>query len=276
MDQQDLLLIRTVRPCKGVFEFADFLRRVSHGRVLLLVDNRRGNPLPVRDDLLILDDASYRSLNLHCPADVAWRCGDYGLYLARKTYPDFRYYWMLEDDLRIDGDAAEFFRFFSSLHHIDLLAARLAPAKLDWHWYPHSMARDVTTYSCFFPITRSSGRALDLMYETRRKHSRQLNRLLLWPNDESFCATSVISSGLVAEDINGLGRTFYDDEGYSLMGDSKQLSNPCIPPRLLHPVYIERDADRSSRSTQRYSGVLSRGFRVRRALAKRLNAVSKW
>ena len=57
-----------------------------------------------------------------------------------------------------------------------------------------------------------------------------------------------MNSGLVAEDINGLGRTFYDDEGYSLTGDSKQLTSPCAPPRLLHPVYNEDDLDRGSKS----------------------------
>ena len=32
--------------------------------------------------------------------------------LPGKHIPDFRYYWMLEDDLRIDGDAAEFLSVF--------------------------------------------------------------------------------------------------------------------------------------------------------------------
>jgi hypothetical protein len=276
MGTKTLLLIRTTRPDQSVCAFANHLRDASRARVLLLIDNRRGAPIEAQEDWLVLDKASYRSLDLYCPADVGWRCGDYGLYIAKRKFPDAHYFWMMEDDLRIDGVMSSFFDHFASRPEIDFLTTRLRRASHEWHWSSHSLARDVANYACLFGITRSSARAIETFYRKRRRHSRQINRMLLWPNDESFCATTATANGLAVKDLNDCGQTFYDDEGYSLTGASKRLGSPNAPPRLLHPVYDEVVAARRMLSTQRYSEGNSRAFRIRRALARRLNAVSSW
>ena len=74
------------------------------------------------------------------------------------------------------------------------------------------------------------------------EHGKKLNRLALWPNDESLVATTVINSGLLAADFNALGAELYDLETFSIFGDPVAFVSGSGTPRLIHPVRFEGQA----------------------------------
>jgi hypothetical protein len=244
-----MILVRATRLTPHALELADALASASQEAVAFVLDGR--HPLTVRTarPKVLVTEASCRALGLFCPHNFPWRCGDYGLYLARARFPGERHFWLLEDDMRLaGGPAADFFRFFEPHAGVDLLACRYARATADWGWYPYARARDVTPHRCLFGIVRLSARALDVLLEIRRSHSRRWARRKRWPNDEGFVATSLSQGGFCCRDINDFGRVFYDDESLSL---TAPIRGESFSPRrggvkIYHPVLFGEDFERGN------------------------------
>jgi hypothetical protein len=63
-----------------------------------------------------------------------WRCGDYGLYAARRALPDKARFWLIEPDVRIRMERpGEFFERFNA-DPSDLLVSWFRPAEPNWDW----------------------------------------------------------------------------------------------------------------------------------------------
>lgn len=213
------------------------LREASGCEVRFLLDERTGS----RDggaDVLSLNPQSYSSLDLYTAPDAAWRCGDYGLYLAWLNEPDRPHYWLIEDDVRIAGEAKEFFRLCAG-SSADLLCANLHRSRRGQFWWPHTQSRDAEAMGCLFCAIRMSPRALEACYAKRQKHSGQWFRRALWPNDEALVATTVVNSGLSAKDFNDLAPGLWDSETYSVTGGPHADYPRSGPPHLYHPVRFE-------------------------------------
>src|SRR3954464_13694305 len=132
-----LILIRTRAIDEYNSEFAEELRQASGFEVRLVVDERKQRNPSSSSNRISLHAKSYRDLGLYTPDDAAWRCGDYGIYMAWRSAPGHDHYWLLDDDVRISGDIAAFFRFCSN-SPADFLAVDLRPAGRDWFWLPHA------------------------------------------------------------------------------------------------------------------------------------------
>ncbi len=237
-----VILIRTTSLDAETVAFGQALGHASGRPTAFLVDERKG-PVSVADSFgpvgkVSLTIGACRGLGLYCPPDFAWRCGDYGLYVARHQHPDVEHFWMIESDVRfLGGDIAGFFDFFARIE-ADLLAGQIQAATPDWYWSHHASARDCAPFRCFFPVTRFSARALDVLLAKRVEHSRRLTRRLLWPNDEAFVATTLHAAGLICRDFNDFGRSFYDLKSFSFENviDGHAFTAEAPELRMYHPV----------------------------------------
>ena len=120
--------------------FADQLRTASGLDVRFLVDERRERRASNDPQIISLNPSNYRALGLFTPQDAAWRCGDYGIYMAWQAHPDREFFWLIEDDVRISGNVEEFFAR-CSLSAADLLAVNLIEAERDHFWWPHPLPK---------------------------------------------------------------------------------------------------------------------------------------
>ena len=273
-----MILVRTTRIDDQVRTLADRLNIASGQIVAMLVDERQA-PVPTELPKVSLTDAACAKLGLHTPNDFAWRCGDYGFYLARQQFPDEVHYWMIEYDVAISGDAAQFFATCDAHPHVDMLAADVRPATRDWWWRASVAASDARPYRCFFPVVRLSARAVDTLAAKRRDHSRRLLRRLLWPNDESFAATAAMAAGLSIADVNDLGERFYEGDTYSYTNviDGSRFMPEGAAPRLHHPVLFGDDLARKLRRLKDdHSAPTPLPERVYRKIIATANGAMRW
>src|ERR1700761_6427725 len=128
---------------------ADELAVASGQEVAFVLDGR--NPVKICSSwpIIMLTRDACSNLGLCCPSDFAWRCGDYGIYLARQEIPEVEHFWLMEHDIRIAGGRpSTFFAPFENSPQIDLLACNSRRASLDWDWYFNASGRDVLTFRC--------------------------------------------------------------------------------------------------------------------------------
>jgi hypothetical protein len=88
-----------------------------------------------------------------------------------REFPKFRYYWVIEDDVRYTGDWRHFFSFFNAYDH-DLITSHIRrfEDEPDWPWW-NSLSHNGEKVSrpdrlrSFNPIYRISGRALSFIHD---------------------------------------------------------------------------------------------------------------
>src|SRR6185312_6177011 len=99
------LLIRTHFADEHLRAYAERLRAEGVFDVFILADETKAvldfGDLPKVS--LTTDTASELAL-YDAPPNLFWRCGDYGLYAARRALPDYDGFWMLEPDARIKSE----------------------------------------------------------------------------------------------------------------------------------------------------------------------------
>lgn len=233
------ILFRTETVDAALAEFAAQVGEWSGAPISFIVDERRGAAsIPPWADKVALTQAACEGLGLYCPADFGWRCGDYGLYLARRAYPATRRFWLVENDVRILGRSPrDFFDFFANQNE-DFLASYIEPAGVDWYWHGSLINRDQAPFKCFFPLCRVAATVLDRLEAVRRWQATQWERRRFWPNDEGFVATAILEGGFSWADFNDFGRQFYtaDQFHFESVLDGDSLPNPTEDARLFHPV----------------------------------------
>lgn len=271
-----MILLRTTRVTPEAERLAVRLGAASGRRVAMLVDERNG-PVDAGPHLKVgITAAAVRAVGLHAPPDFAWRCGDYGFYLAAARFPEPRDFWMVEHDVRIAGDATGFFAVTDARPELDMLSAHFRPAGRDWWWWPTIRSRNAEPHRCLFPVVRLSRPAIAALLAKRRRHARGLRRLL-WPNDEGFVATTIAAGGFAAADLNALGQPFYDDAGFTFESviDARAVAAAGPAPRLFHPV-LEGEDRRRKLAALRDPPRHSRRDRLLRKAVPRLTRWTRW
>jgi hypothetical protein len=140
-----------------------------------------------------------------------WRCGDYGLYAARRALPQVERFWMIEPDVRLRLDRpGGFFDRFAEIP-ADLIVSNLRPAEPSWDW-GRTMDDGGPVWRCLFPLARVTARALDALLEARRAFAARFVAAganpAFWPNDEVFAATTLIRAGFDCRDLNSDGQVY--------------------------------------------------------------------
>jgi hypothetical protein len=151
--------------------------------------------------------------------NLFWRCGDYGLYAARRELPDYDGFWMIEPDARIRSEQpSELLARYPSCSEVDFLAGRLKPADGDWDWAKTMDPSEGPIWRCLFSLVRLSAPAIDALMAARRRasllHWARARSPEAWPNDEAFVATTLARQGYACRDLNDFGQV-YDEAGYS-------------------------------------------------------------
>lgn len=274
------LLIRTKQISRTVVKLAKELEALSCHPTTLIVDATKSNVKSGSRTVIGLSEATCSELGLHCPSDFAWRCGDYGYYLARRQFPDAELFWMIEADVRFYGrDPAYFFRFFAGKPEVDFLAGKLVPADPSWYWRNTARARDVSPYRCLFPVTRLSKRAIDAAFARRIEHGRRVSRRILWPNDEALVATTLMNGSFLSRDFNDFGSEFYSEEtfyyGMPLNGDCLDLAPPTV--QMAHPVLFGKEYRAKLQALRQRSSPPAAWTKPKLSwAANKLNRLSRW
>lgn len=131
------------------------------------------------------------ALGISVENDWGWRCGDMCYYaFAERVGSDF--YILIESDVWMTHNTA--LTLFDALagSTADFIAHNIQAAPPDWLWHATIKPFVPTVYSCAFPLTRLSRRALDFLRPQRAvlNHICKANDAAV-PNDESFVASAI-------------------------------------------------------------------------------------
>lgn len=168
---------------------------------------------------------------------VAWACGDYFYYaFSQQVAADF--YWLIEPDVFLNlKSVSSFFEFFAD-NLDDALVTKFKLAAEAWPWYKSAKQLLDPPYSCFFPLTRLSKNAIDIMYAKRKSISADyvLGKYHEpFPNDESLLANA-----LMELDIQPVNFTEYFPDQFQLFTirpfKNKQFCIDYHPDQIIHPV----------------------------------------
>lgn len=140
---------------------------------------------PVPQGATAINDELLGAMDLRIVPDWGWRCGDYALYALRLDRSGYDYYWLIEPDVFLKGDVAEFVAQFSDAKE-DLLG--LDPSRLGVadHLFARRL-KGLEHWKATFALTRMSARLVDRLYELRIADSEEEINPRLQPNDELFC-----------------------------------------------------------------------------------------
>ncbi len=186
-------------------------------RFLVGADEKRGVVDVGGHAKVSLTPERVEAMGLVATGDYGWRCGDYVFYAARQDFPDFDYYWLLEDDVLVHfKDPARFFERMAS-RPTDMLAPFMSPASHQWAWLKRMANFAEPVMSCAFPVVRLSGRAIDALYAKRQEFAKRFIAAgepgANWPNDESFTATMVAQQGFDYADLRKIRRDVFGHQG---------------------------------------------------------------
>jgi hypothetical protein len=274
------ILVRATRTDERLLDHARLLHEASGHPVTLLVDARFAEE-SAGLDMIPVERAKLEAMGLYCPNNFAWRCGDYGFYLARLRHPEARHFWMIEHDVRFsEHGLPDFFRRFDE-ESADLLVTRFSPAEPNWYWTAAASARDARPYRCLFPISRVSAGAIDILLSKRRSHSADPLRRLFWPNDEVFVATTLHGAGLHCRDFNDFGAPVHDEQSFGFFepidGEHFQRELALRPGfRIFHPVLFGEEYERKVRKLNDYAERSERWKRLRNGVLGRINGFRLW
>lgn len=187
----DCIAIRTYTWGPDEERLVAALTPVFGDRVRVAFHNRKAGvtpSVPVAD----FNDDWVRDNGLRVLADYGWRCGDYALYALRQAFPEFDHYWLIEPDVVIHGDVAEFFAEAAKLRAdgIGVDFAQQAPKE---NRFVKGLPAKMVPYRATFALTRFSGRALDYLFEARKTYCKTAPGAHRFTNDETFCFSHLMA-----------------------------------------------------------------------------------
>lgn len=271
-----MILVRATTLSSHVIELAEQLAQFSGLSVCFLLDGRHPLLVETGHPKIMVSLEACRALKLYCPADFHWRCGDYGVYLARARFPAVKHFWLIEHDVRLaGGEVGGVFALFERHPEVDFLTTNYRPAAKDWYWFRSAAGKNIQAFKCLFTIVRLSARAIDHLLQKRQKQSRHALRRTSWPNDEAFVATTLgnAPANYLVRDINSFGRDLYSDETLSV---TRKIRGEDFEPlttrtRIYHPVLFGEHYTRGN-TTSAVRNLPSAWERILR----RLNRYIEW
>lgn len=133
--------------------------------------------------------------------------GDYFYYRAAQALPQFDHFWLMDDDVYLHANhLREFFEGMSTVQ-ADFLGAHFIRRPWFWGWTRRARVFFKSPARCFFPVSRLSRRAIEILLVERRRQST-LNLGNGWINDEAFVAGCVVDRGLAALDMNEIASVY--------------------------------------------------------------------
>ena len=137
-----------------------------------------------------INNALIEKMQLRVIHDWGWRCGDYAYYALRKAHPDFEYYWLIEPDVFLSGDARAFFSLFEE-ESADVLGLDVAEFDPNHRFATH--VGNAKPMRAIFALTRFSGAAIDFAYKRRVNYASISVPPYNYANDELFMFSHTLS-----------------------------------------------------------------------------------
>jgi hypothetical protein len=262
-----VILLRTHRFGAREAAFAGRLQVQSGHAVQVLADESQSVLETAPFGKVSMSPAIARAMNLPTPRDFAWRCGDYGFYAARRALPSVDRFYMIEPDVRFAvPDEGRIFARLDAME-ADFLAPHVALADRAHFWYPTMRWLTPRVYNCAFAFCRMSAEAADLCLAERRRIAAFLPARLMWPNDETFVATTLKRLGRTVHDVNESGSALCTPESFGFAEVHRGEAIEAMAPDglIYHPVLWGADY---ARKTQRIARGLSWGEIVRLKLLR--------
>jgi hypothetical protein len=130
-----------------------------------------------------INDAVIEKMQLRVIHDWGWRCGDYAYYAIRKAHPDYDYYWLIEPDVFLSGDARAFLSLFES-ESADVIGLDVAEFDPNHRFATH--VGNAKPMRAIFALTRFSGATIDFAYKRRVNYASKSVPPYNYANDELF------------------------------------------------------------------------------------------
>lgn len=146
--------------------------------------------------------------------EIMWHNCDYPLYVVRKYFPEFEYYWSVEYDCYMNGsDYSVFFEKFFNHYEDFLVTGYFKPKHGEWSMMEKTdwIYQHTEIYGCILPLLRISGSAIDFLYTKRLDHKiifydaiKQSDNIanIRWINSEPFMATELTNNNYVCKKID--------------------------------------------------------------------------
>lgn len=232
----------------------DALRKVFGDDVALALDARRDPEIPAELRCARLTGAALQDWGMAAPADWGWLCGDFFHYALRDAFPGYDAYWLIEPDVVFHRiRPADFFAAAGRIE-ADFLVPNYSERPKSWPHYPGSFWHFDRVWGCLFPLTRLSGRAIDVLKAGRiaygaawkaRAEAAAPEAEPPYANDEAFVASSILAApDLTGADLVAAAPQFFpalEDElsRWVLFTYHRMILREALrdmPPGLLHPV----------------------------------------
>ncbi len=234
----EAILLRTHRFGAREAAFLDQLARQTGWQAYILADETRSALAAANRPKISLNGRAIHQLGLRATRDMAWRCGDYGFYIARAALPDIDRFWMIEPDVRAGvADYGALFHLLATLTS-DFMAPGVTASDRSHFWYPTMRWAVPAVHRCHFAFCAMTATAADLCLGERRRLARRWQSRIMWPNDETFVTSTLIAFGRKVEDINAIGRTLWTEASFGFFDPQRGEDFEALAPDglLHHPV----------------------------------------
>ncbi len=187
--------------------------------------------------------------------DWGWRCGDYALYRAREAWPDYDNYWLIEPDVCfVGGCAPEFFEIISRLK-ADALGCNLRTFEKKETRFAFGFPGE-DLWGAQFSMVRFSAKAVDHLFEARKKYCELDTEEQYFSNDEIFSFSTLKRDGFDVKAIEPSAPRFFVPNGFATNPDrlrsriegSGQHNGLIIHPVLLEEAFLDAIAARIVRA----------------------------
>jgi hypothetical protein len=140
-----------------------------------------------------INDSLIEKMQLRVVHDWGWRCGDYAYYALRQAYPDYDYYWLIEPDVFVSGDAFAFFSLFKT-EQADVIGLDVETFDPKHRFATH--VGNATPMRAIFALTRFIGPAIDFAYKRRVNYSSKPVPSYNYANDELFMFSHTLTNSM--------------------------------------------------------------------------------
>lgn len=201
-----------------VYLLESVLSYFGRENILVAVDERSKHIDITGWNKVSLSNEKLENIGIFPHPKCGWLCGDYFLYMAYESYPDYDYYWLCEPDVYFSFSSVNlFFKEFEK-NKADLLAVYLSKRNESWPWTKRARIISENVYGCYFPIIRISRTAIiRLQYERINLSNLYKNNILSngkWLNDESFVCTVLMRDNFDCQSFENICN-FFDRKFFS-------------------------------------------------------------
>lgn len=189
MSSRSIIAIRTNKWTVNEQRIFDALSDYWGDNIKVVFHNRPDDCVPPCG-VVDINDAVIEKMQLRVIHDWGWRCGDYAYYALRQAHPDYEYYWLIEPDVFLSGDARAFFSLFEA-ESADVIGLDVAEFDPNHRFATH--VGNAKPMRAIFALTRFSGAAIDFAYKRRVNYATKSVPPYNYANDELFMFSHTLS-----------------------------------------------------------------------------------